>query len=1080
MKLSRKKRKFLVWLVILWFLVVTEYSVYAFDPIVPQERLHDIVQIGTITPTQFETLDKATIATILERNDVQFLLRKHFELLGMYGETKEGLFLRTPDDWSKYGNKVSLNGITFQKVYDVWFREKIQYQSELLSGKEEDLDAFFEKYFSSTEENRLTDGRIIGKDVSWSIFAYERGLPIAAGLLLAMYPLWWKKRKEDPLEDWGGLEDIYAETFKTNHENYGNFYVTLRADNRIYRYDNWFPRIWKFWQKANAKQENALRFSNGAKEIVSTAKNYISQRTNQQKTGFQNTLRKVLAKLSPEELRSMDNGTFDSQALSQFVEDIDYDTPLNELFPYQPPPIPPSDEIRLLTADAFLEEYEPLFEERQKRDYFKTTLLLAEALFQKTIGDQKRHCDERIKAIETEIIKSVQTIGELEQKVDPLKNPIQAHAEVYSEEFETRFDDLLQKLDKDHLEHVKYIHNQWTPLLSSPNHRERIRAQANLEGNLAYYEKEYKKARTKIKDYRSGKFFRDLACAKKTQKKSRDTFNNSQKQKRNAYQAKRKDMPSWKRVFQYLVGLESAGNNVFFKSERSSLLHLKVLQKEKQSLENLLRTPSPYGEEIKKLETQLQTTNHHSFEEYLARTGIQNTNWVVKDDWLRKKKNIGRSCCYWGQKYARYAQALMAGFSPYEERKIDVLREAAQRSHAERMRAYKGWEGFYKEHPLTHETKMSTFRSQLQALQVMETERKQLIKEQIETLEKRVSDKIQSAFTSAQWLIKTPEERLKDPLTEVILEAEINQSIAPDLIPIDSEALLRNFADVRDNQIDTQQAHITTIRNQKQRNLLTLDVERLIAPVIRQMHFNETPAGIAAKTRYFDAIKGTTKSEVVLPPPIRYQKNKNGTYTPIDRETGNIVEQPIFQSSIEAFPLSQVPQTISVEAVEIKKEAILNIGKAEEFQAQTQISLRKLLSVGSPLKFGLGVIDGIKSEIKGVLSLLNPLTWVEIAKVATKLHQLKQQFLLSVLTDPQGMVAHLKKTLPDIIPAIDQTWEQVQDRIANADDREKGAITASVILSLIPLGKIDKASKLTVWVGDIAGALNKFVPQSVR
>jgi len=85
-----------------------------------------------------------------------------------------------------------------------------------------------------------------------------------------------------------------------------------------------------------------------------------------------------------------------------------------------------------------------------------------------------------------------------------------------------------------------------------------------------------------------------------------------------------------------------------------------------------------------------------------------------------------------------------------------------------------------------------------------------------------------------------------------------------------------------------------------------------------------------------------------------------------------------------------------------------------------------------------------------------------------------------VLTDPQGMVAHLKKTLPDIIPAIDQTWEQVQDRIANADDREKGAITASVILSLIPLGKIDKASKLTVWVGDIAGALNKFVPQSVR
>jgi hypothetical protein len=167
--------------------------------------------------------------------------------------------------------------------------------------------------------------------------------------------------------------------------------------------------------------------------------------------------------------------------------------------------------------------------------------------------------------------------------------------------------------------------------------------------------------------------------------------------------------------------------------------------------------------------------------------------------------------------------------------------------------------------------------------------------------------------------------------------------------------------------------------------------------------------------------------------------------------------------------------------VKKKRLEILNIGREVEFETGTQLSLQKLLSVGSSLEFGRGVLDGVKSEIKGFLSLLNPLTWIEIAKVVVKFDQMKEQLMLSILTDPVGMADHLKEHLPEVLIAgkttMDNAWESIQESIANADDRDKGAIVAAVILSFIPIGKIGKAGKLTSWVDDIAVALNKFVPK---
>ncbi len=1081
MRLTRKEKKFINILFILWLFLAVEYSAHAFDPVVPQERINEIIQIGSITPSQFEELDSATIESILERKDVQSIFKNHFELLGMYGETSAGLLLRSPEDWERFGDEVTLNGTVFRRVYDYWYQEKWKNQQELLTGDEEKMDAFFETHFSSEEEHRLTDGRLMGTDLNWNTFAYERGLPITAGILLLMYQAWWRKRKEGELDDWGGLETIYAEKFETNHQNYGDFYMAVRNDDRVYGYTDWYPRAWTFWEKANAQLQETLNFKKGAKDIVSTVNNYVSNRKNKQQKSFESALQEVLNKLSPEEIESIGNGTFDTSSWPELFEDVDYIHSINEIFPFQSPPQPPSSETVQKTVEDFYQQYEPLFQEEESLKYWEKALLVAKALFDQTIGEQKEHCENQVKIIEAEIEKGIQKIAELENEIDPLKNTIVSHVEVYSDEFESKFDTLIQQLDEEHKAHIAKIRAEWAPLIASSDYWESERGCTNMEGSIAYYEKQYQETRTQIKKYRSGKFFRDIACTRQLNKEKRDKFNDQQKQNREAYREKREKDPARKRVIQYLMGLEDAGNTPFFQAQKSTLLHLDVLEEEIQSLEDILTTQSPYKAEIERIETFLVAPNHYSFEEYVEKYNIQNSTWIMKDDWLRGRDRIGRGTRYWREKYAEYANTLMRDFSPYDERAIETLRNLAQKAHTEKIESYAGWEQFYKEHPLAHEARHNASRTQLSALQQNEEERTQLFGEQIETLEARVHDQSMSAFASAQWLGKTPEEREKDSLTEIILEAEINSSVAKNLAPVDSATLLQHFSDVRESQSIAQQSYLNIIVNQQQKDPLTLDVDTLLAPIISRMHYNETPAGVAEKSEYFDAIVGTTESEVIIPPPVIYQKNENGTYTPLNRETGEIIPEPTPEIPIEIFTQTEEVEPMTEEVVAEKKVEILNIGQVEEFQAQTQISLRKLLSVGSPLKFGLGVLDGVKSEIKGILSLLNPLTWIEILKVATKMHQLKQQFLLSALTDPLGMIEHLKTELPEIAiegnTAMNEALTKLEEQIANADDRQKGAIVAATILSFIPLGKLGKASKLTRWVDDIAVALNKFVPQ---
>ncbi len=1292
MRLSRKEKKFITWLFIVFLMVGTQYSVYAFDPIVPQERLDKIVQIGTITPAQFETLDEATIKNILSRKDVESLLRKHFELLGIYGETTGGLILRTPEDWSKFGNQVSLSGTVFEKVYDYWYREKIQNQSELATGETEDIENFFEKHFSPDQENLLTDGRVLGKDIDWGTFAYERGLPMTAGILFALYQLWWKKKKEEEVPSWDSqLDNIYQEKFETNREGFGSFYNAVRSDPRVYQYNDWYPNAWTFWQKARQKYEDNIRFTQKAKELVQTVSDYIYNRKTKQEQEFQKAFQEILSELNIEEIEALSHNEFVPEPLPEFldtqtvaealkisqeklvngwdqfkdqfleekelknflqtqlgplgeelvnhpaereqliitvknvweeqfekekqqemariyqeadqwyqenikyavynyqyqnvingkekriqeklkhletilapqketlnqvfdsfivstqqekglldkkiqkityrqelVQEVDYITPVEELFPYQEPPLIPPKEILTQTVEAFYQDYKAVVEQELEIDYWQGLLQSAQLLYNDVVEKEKALCDRDIEIANQKIGEAKAKLIELEQKVDPYKNTIVAHAEVYTEEFSKLFDELFEKIDAEYKKRIEKEQLYWEPYLKDPNYWIRTRAQQNMEVSLKRYQEEYEEAKKKLKSYRSGSFLKQVGCTAKLRKEERDDFNKKQKENRIEYSRKRQESPSKERVRQYLASLNDTENSAFFQIQKMAILHAETIQNEILSLKEIQNSPSPYDAEKTTLKEKLQTPNAYSFEEYLSRNGITNTSWVVKDDWLRQKENIGRKGGdYWGQKYAQYSCSLMRDFSSYDQRALDTLRNLAQKAHEEKLASFAGWEKFYKTHPLQYDIEYQKLTEQLSWIATLEKERNQILQEQMDKLEETLRQSNDFLFSSAQWLAKTQEEREKDALTQNILEAEVQSMMGKDLAPLDPQTLIRHFSEVRESQKVLQQSQLKDIQERPRENPFVLNIEQLIAPIERQMLYNETPEGVAQKSQHFDELSYGYEgaSQISSKDPITYQRNPNGTYTAVYRDTGEIVEsghegitqtilppentvtvqespkkslvEQVVERIVQTSPVAvsvagggefvaSIPpegfnqEEVITQAEEIianKKIEILNIGSEESLESATKIHLRELLSIGSPLKFGLGVIDGVKSEIQGFLSLLNPLTWLEIAKVATKLHQIKQHFLLSLLTDREGLLAHLKATLPGILPAMDQSWEEIQSSIASADDRQKGAIVASLILSLIPLGKLGKASKLTSWIDDIASAINKFVPQ---
>jgi hypothetical protein len=1293
MRLSRKDKKFLTLLVVTCLLVMAEYSVYAFDPVLPQERLNDIVQIGTITPTQFEELDEATIQIILERRDVQSLLRNHFELLGLYGETSAGLILKKPEDWSRLSEELALSGTTFQKVYDVWYREKIQNQPELLTGDTEQMEAFFEKHFSSTEENMLADGRVIGTDVNWATFAYEQGLPIAAGILLIMYQAWWRKRKEEEsTEDWGGLKTIYSEIFEKDNKDFGHFYSAATSDNRIFSFSDWYPRLWEFLRIEKTKFEDETTFKSKAQELVSLVQSYVSSRQAKQKAEFEATFQSVLAELSKEEIQALSQGKFNIEHLPEFlekeiievvmteetvrledgwtqfsenlltekgltdffdeqlliiedrllnhpekvqeilamvqenwevkfkaerqveienitaqadalyndlvryavynyqyenvakarndfylekvkeldqilapqkevlttvfakytdsfeekkevidetvrqityrqelVEDIDYITSVSELFPYEKEPTPPSPETVETVTQEFYERYKPVFEKEEEINYLNATLVAAKITYDVTIGAQKEECDALIESIKTKIVNVGNEIVELEKKMDPTKNTVIAHAEVYSEEIDRVFDKQLYELSEAHEKMKADIIASWTPSLSDPDYWTRVRAQDNMDGSIAYYQKKYDETRKQIKSYRTGSAFRKIACIKQVREQDRNDFNEKQKQARTNYLEKRKENPAKKRAIQYLMGLEdSKPISKFFEVQQATVLNSDTIQGEILSLREQLDQPSPYTAEIQEIEEQMATSLAYSFEEYLTRNGITNTSWVVKDDWLRSKENIGRHGDYWGQKYAAYANYIVRDFVGYDEGIVNTLRDAAMKAHQEAIDAYDGWQQFFKQHPLLHEENMNVLGARLGSLQREDAEYKEVIAEQIATLEKEVQVQTSSSFTSAQWLNKTVEERQKDTLTNVIVETEIKASLGEDITAVDPTELITHFSNVRESQLIIQQNNLeASVRTAK--NPLAFDESVMVAPIVARMYFAETPEGIAQKSAYFDGITaGVSDGSLSMKDPVTYIRNDNGTYTAVYRDTGAVVgteyagitqttirtdsngvaitAQPatvldqvkvslaskqveVVSSAPEVIPvvatveeIAETPEIIAeAEAiVERKREEVLNIEKIQELEKATILNYEEIFAVDSALEFGFGLFDGVKSEVKDLLSLLNPMTWIAIGQIALAFKQAKNQLLWALFTDPINLFNHLKETLPEGIlvanNAINEMIESAKERIANADDREKGAVLAILLLNLLPIEKIGKAGKLTKWADDIVLAIRNFTP----
>ncbi len=921
------------------FISISNINLVASDwePVVPQERLSEDVSSGSITPVQFKEVEKISIQEILERKNVQNLLRNQFEMLGEYGETRQGLILQKTEDWERFGKHVGLSGEIFKEVYSFWLTDKTTNRETFLGTELKNIDEFFETNFSAIEEGILKNG----ETVNWHKLVESKGFPPSiAVILIAMYGIWWRRKKFEN-DDFGGFKSIYESIVEKFPFDWRSAYSATywASDQRknedlaklnsafaektitsaeyaqkrtevFEKFSKWNVRIFDFLKNRLSVSQETPTMKEHIQKIISNVANYTYSKRTKQHADFDQTLEEVINNLSNDEISAIITDEFDPtkkpnlsleelKFREKLIEKIDYVTPLSILFPMKFAPATPAKEEMAVNLENLADIFSIHTKNQIMKDKYEKEVFECKTRFERLTSTE--HYWRGIWLAKLKIAKSKLKEAQNEftisnKKIVPIQETLKLDYEAYADSSFTLYEKQVAKLRKEHEKRISAAETRLKPFLQSYRSTYRTWAKENLQNETKISQTQLNTEIASLE--KSAKTILQMKMMENKDREIRNNYNNSQKQKREEYAQKRVSNPAKENVIHYLQNLSEAKSQMYFSQEQQNILNAKSIQSEIEKLSEEMNAPSPYVMKMNELRKDY-ICNQYTFEEYLNRDSNLKSRyslpsgWVIKDEWIRNKAKIGRNGDYWQQKHARYSQGLIATRSEYDPRKIKLLNELAQKAHQEMLNSYKNWEKYFRIHPREDSFEKEISNNRINQLATAETGRKKVFAEQIEVLEKEKAVLLKTSFETSRWLSETSAERDKNVVTNRILSAQIKADFGISEKVSDPQVLINHFSEVRENQSNIREEVASEILPEPP-DPFAFNSNLMIAPALKSMEFYSTAKGQAKKiTRELNQcnVSVASQSRISTKNPIVYERNTNGTYTAFSRETGEKINE---------------------------------------------------------------------------------------------------------------------------------------------------------------------------------------------
>ena len=302
-------------------------------------------------------------------------------------------------------------------------------------------------------------------------------------------------------------------------------------------------------------------------------------------------------------------------------------------------------------------------------------------------------------------------------------------------------------------------------------------------------------------------------------------------------------------VLEYFKKLFIAENqSAYFSQTKINSKDLLTYQKTQKKLVQLQIERTASQKEIESLKLKLSYSNDISWQEFVDRTPelkkLQKEGklcWMTKDGWIRDKRQNGRSSnLYWNRKLGKYYGSLARSRSSWSPHLENVLTNLSKKAHKERLNSYRGWQNYYKEHPLVREKKRAAWTTRLCQLETAEKNRQSFLTDQSKTLNEITNKTKTTLWSNYKWFGKTAEERAFDPLTQSIIKAEKK-------LPQQTTAkeFLDGFNTKQAQFLDNQQSFLSayTPAHISLSSISTYNKNREIGGMLRSLQFYATPRG---------------------------------------------------------------------------------------------------------------------------------------------------------------------------------------------------------------------------------------------
>ena len=1060
----------------------------------PQEKLPTEIADGqSVLQDSFESLNQSVIKNAqAEQLTYETFFTKTFNIEGVFGELKNGTIIK---DWETMGQDLGTSGKALSNFYTSWRQSILDTRTALEKGEVDTVEAFLNKEFdlTATESGTLKNGEVI---LDWESFATEKGLAGMGLILAGIYSLWRRIKQASSVPDYksqektyGELQTVYETAISTRGYNYRQFrskayQLAYAAGGSVA--GSWWKHVWSFWSNRYQTTQKELRYNaqkaKEEKSYITKIKNFgnalttqIFQTETKRKTEFSKTYQKALEHLSPEEIDQIQNGTFVPMEKPDILKLTE--TEKGELQTELESKLNAASKSK--TSEAILKEFmaQESIKRIDKKDLVKVLKTVKNSQENKIEAQRKALIEAESKRLDAKALKDIRYMRQRNRYYywTYYQNQIQYQKRQKLETFKKQLEDVLGK---------------------------------TKAGISTLLETEITK-QTKVGET-------EAALMEKYE--FQNYFGNTEQALRE--KNKEKEDPAKNRVLEYFKKLKTAASeSVFFSDQTKAQTDPEYYDTATKTLEKELLEKTETQTEIEKLKTQLTQQNGYSWETFvkndsrLVQMQAQGTlDWTNRDMWVRGSRNIGRGSDYWQQSYAKYAASVARSKMRYSERTVKTLKTLATKAYDERMASYTGWQKYYREHPMVHAQKQMERKARLLKLEKQAAARAKSLTTQLQTLKQQKENTLEQVWKNFEWLTQTTEEREKNSLTNVILDAEIqgNQTLILEKerepsANTSTEALTSAEALIQD--IFAQKTAFETTQSQEKGelklsgSLKTFDVNQTISGMVRTMQHYSTPgaqAKIDAQNNNKAVAQGISKNNSHHYAGGSYSasrqivRSKNPQLSKTPYKIGHTPTDPTKVELVDAYipaVAAAIPALTTKEAV---REKVLNIGSGNQTAievAQEQVLAKNLqanlLAIETP-NIGAALVDGITEgvsfmkgfgravwdELQALKDLLDWKTWWSLLKAIGSVVASIGAIGKSIVTEGLEVLEPIGKAISE---AFGTEWSTVQAKLEtlknSVDANKKGYATGFIVMALIPIFKILKAGKLEKLSGKLLEAI---------